>query len=96
MEFIHGGSDFWILGIDSSGGILWQKSLGGSLNDLPHSIIKLNDEELVITGYSNSIDYDVTPTYGSLNVWTVKLGFVQQNITPILMVMVLVIFHLTH
>ncbi|MBK9556140.1 MAG: T9SS type A sorting domain-containing protein [Bacteroidetes bacterium] len=75
VEFIHGGSDFWILGIDSSGGILWQKSLGGSLNDLPHSIIKLNDEELVITGYSNSVDYDVTPSYASYNVWTVKLGF---------------------
>ena len=75
IEFTHGGNDFWILGVDSLGEILWQKSIGGSLSDLPYSIKKINDDEIIISGYSNSIDYDVTPTYGSLNVWTVKLGF---------------------
>lgn len=75
IEFLHDGTDIWAFGVDSLGNILWQKGIGGSLNDFPNSILKVNDEEFLISGYSNSVDFDVTPTYASYNMWTAKLAF---------------------
>ena len=75
IEFLHDGTDIWAFGVDSLGNILWQKGIGGSLNDFPNSILKVNEEEFLISGYSNSVDFDVTPTYASYNMWTAKLAF---------------------
>lgn len=74
IEFIYDGTDQWLFAIDSMGEIIWQKTIGGSLQDSPHAAIKSDDGKIVIAGYTNSIDYDVTPTYTSYNVWTVKLS----------------------
>lgn len=75
VSMIYGLYDYWIFAVDSLGSILWEKSYGGTANDLPLSMVKSNDDAIVVSGYSNSIDYDVTPTYLSYNFWTVKLGF---------------------
>jgi len=71
----HGfdGTDYWVVKLDPSGNIEWQKSLGGSSGDYPHSIQQTIDGGYVVAGYSFSIDGDVSGNHGSSDVWIVKL-----------------------
>ena len=70
----HGAYDYWIVKIDYSGNIQWQKSLGGSIYDKPNSIQQTNDGGYIVAGYSNSNDGDVTGNHGGgYDYWIVKL-----------------------
>lgn len=42
----HGNKDVWIIKLDSSGNLIWQKCLGGSLNDEVRSIIQSSHQLL--------------------------------------------------
>jgi gliding motility-associated-like protein len=68
--------DAWIVKLDNSGVIEWQKCYGGNFDDIPYSIVAPVAGNYVFTGYTSSYDGDVTnnlPTAG-LQTWTVKLG----------------------
>jgi len=69
----HGGTDYWIVKIDVSGDIEWQKCLGGSYNDYAYSIRQTFDCGYIIAGESNSIDGDVTGNHGEVDYWIVKI-----------------------
>ena len=69
-----GGTDFWIVSIDSTSNINWQKTIGGTLQDNPFAIIKTDDGNIAIAGYSSSTNFDVTGNHGSYDYWFVKLG----------------------
>jgi len=69
----HGSADAWVIKIDSSGNLLWQKSLGGSSGDLLLSSLVLNDGNYFLLGTSNSTDGDVTGNHGDQDFWLVKL-----------------------
>ena len=74
----NGTSDYWIVKLNSSGTIEWQKSLGGSGNDGPCLVWQTSDSGYIITGYSWSTDGDVIEHQGpasSGNYWIVKLGY---------------------
>jgi hypothetical protein len=79
----HGSSDIWLVKINSTGIIQWQKSLGGSYDDIPESISATADGGYIITGRSNSLNGDVTGHHGpvsAMDVWVVKtdnLGAIQ-------------------
>jgi len=47
-----------IIKVDSQGTIQWENIIGGSSDDYGYSIIQLPDNELVITGQTDSNDYD--------------------------------------
>jgi hypothetical protein len=49
-----GGSNFWIVKIDSAGGIDWQKSIGGSKSEIPHAIQETADGGFIVGGFTNS------------------------------------------
>lgn len=66
-------SDYWIVKIDSTGGVQWQKSYGGSNNDIASSIVQTDDGGYVIAGGSNSTDGDVTGNHGNYDCWIVKI-----------------------
>jgi len=70
----HGASDFWVVKTVPTGNILWQKCYGGSNTDYATSLIENADTSYVVTGYSNSVDGDVTFNNGMLDYWTIKLG----------------------
>ncbi len=72
----HGGSDYWIIKIDSSGNLLWQKSYGGSNDDFANSIIQAKDSGYVIAGYTASNDSDVTGNNGMEDFWVLKIDTV--------------------
>jgi hypothetical protein len=69
----HGGMDYWIVKITSTGGIVWQKSLGGSLDDKPLYIKQANDGGYIIAGWSESNDKDVSGNHGGSDYWIVKI-----------------------
>ncbi len=73
----HGLYDYWVVKLRSTGVIAWQKSLGGSGQDLAYSIAKTTDGGFAMAGKSYSIDGDVTGHHGSAlhpEFWVVKLG----------------------
>jgi len=70
----HGNADFWIVKLDTSGIIQWQKSIGGSGDDYAYSIEQTNDGGYIVAGSSNSNDGDVTGNHGDSDFWVVKLS----------------------
>ena len=70
----HGDYDTWIVKINSSGEIQWQKSLGGSGEDAAESIVQTADGGYIVAGYSESNDGDVSGNHGSTDFWVVKLN----------------------
>ncbi|WP_185288505.1 T9SS type A sorting domain-containing protein [Chryseobacterium lactis] len=69
----HGQGDYWIIKLDSNGNMEWQKSLGGSGNDIPRSIQPTSDSGYIVAGSSTSTDGDVIGNHGNSDYWIVKL-----------------------
>jgi hypothetical protein len=73
----HGGpagiNDFWIVKINDTGSIQWEKALGGTNGDQAQSVRQTEDGGYIIAGASGSNDGDVTVNYGSADCWIVKL-----------------------
>lgn len=69
----HGGNDYWVMKLNATGNIQWQKTYGGSGEDIGHQIDHTADGGYVITGYSNSADGDVTGNHGDYDYWIIKL-----------------------
>jgi len=53
-SFTHGGKDFGIYKLNSSGNKLWFKHYGGTSGDYPYSIQQTSDGGYVVAGYTNS------------------------------------------
>jgi hypothetical protein len=70
----NGGLDYWIVKLDSSGILVWQKCLGGSQNDRAYSIQQTLDSGYIVAGGSASNDSDVTGSHGMYDFWIVKLN----------------------
>lgn len=70
----HGGSDVWLLRLDSEGNLLWSKCYGGTCDDIAHNIRSTTDGGFIIIGETSSFafDGDVNATHGRSDVWIVK------------------------
>jgi hypothetical protein len=71
----HGGDfDGWVVKLNSSGTILWQKCLGGTGYDQVNCILRSSDGGYTLCGVSYSHDGDVTGNHsGPGDAWIVKL-----------------------
>jgi uncharacterized repeat protein (TIGR01451 family) len=69
----NGGQDFWVVKLDATGNITWQKALGGSGNEVAYSIQQTTDGGYIVAGHSSSNDGDVTGNNGGNDNWVVKL-----------------------
>lgn len=75
------GGDLWLIKLDQSGNLLWQRFLGGSDNDFGKSIRVAPDVNnrsafsggYIIAGGSGSSDGDVSANNGGLDAWVVKV-----------------------
>lgn len=77
VSFNHGGFDIWIIKIDDSGNIVWEKTLGGKSEDYARSAFWAADSSgIFIFGGSSSIDGDITndPFPGIYNNWLLKIS----------------------
>jgi len=67
--------DAWIIKVDTSGTLLWQKSFGGSLQDFADVTIETHDHNYLFAGTTSSSDSDVTGNHSSgwySDAWLVK------------------------
>lgn len=69
----HGGNDYWVVKFDATGAIQWQKSLGGSGDDIATDIQTTTDGGYIVAGRSSSTNGDVTGNHGNSDYWIVKL-----------------------
>lgn len=69
----HGGMDWWVIKIDGTGNLIWQKCLGGSKGEEATSIKSTADGGSIIAGWEESSDGDVTGNHGIGDYWLVKL-----------------------
>ena len=65
----HGEDDIWILRLNNTGDLLWQKSLGGTFDDQALDMCKTYDNNFIISASSKSNDDDVSGHHG-LNITT--------------------------
>jgi type IX secretion system substrate protein len=70
----HGGYDGWVLKLNATGTIQWQKTLGGSNWDGTQSIQQTTDGGYIVAGYTGSIDGDITLNHGGTDYWIIKLN----------------------
>ena len=71
----HGGSDYWMLKLDASGNIVWNKLLGGAGSEIAYFARQTFDGSYIVAGYStSSMTGDVLKTnHGNGDCWIVKL-----------------------
>jgi len=69
----HGMKDIWVVKLDSSGNIIWQKVLGGSDVDSAAAVAVAPDGGYIVLGNTYSKDGDVRKNHGEEDLWVVKL-----------------------
>jgi len=74
-SFGNQSSDFWLVKLDSTGTIEWNKCLGGSKDEYPASVVSGYDGSITLFGTTSSRDGDVfgLPSSDSSDFWLVKL-----------------------
>jgi hypothetical protein len=70
----HGESDLWLVKLNASGNLVWQKCLGGTLDEYMTSIQQTTDGGYIICGATPSNDGDVSGNHGDEDTWAVKLN----------------------
>ena len=73
VSFNHGATDFWLIQIDLDGTLLWEKSYGGTDQEVGTSIAQTIDSGFVMAGRSKSNDGDVSSNQGGEDFWVVKI-----------------------
>jgi uncharacterized delta-60 repeat protein len=66
-SFGAGLDDFWVLKLDASGDVVWQKTYGGESRDRARSIQQTSDGGYIVAGYTGSFGA------GSYDSWVLKL-----------------------
>jgi hypothetical protein len=74
----HGENDIWVVRIDYFGNIIWQNCLGGSRSEFISKLILNDDGNLIIPGYTNSNDGDITGNHTfndfEFDIWFITLS----------------------
>lgn len=71
----YGICDYWLVKIDSSGNKIWDLSLGGNYFDVMTDLTLTADNNILVTGYSNSSSSGIKTEngLGSYDYWILKL-----------------------
>ena len=65
--------DYWVVKLDVSGNLIWEKTYGGSSYDYGISIIESMEGGYLMTGYSISTDGDISDNHGNYDTWIIKI-----------------------
>ncbi len=66
-------TDAWVVKLDFTGAIEWQKCFGGTADDGANSIIQMSDGGYAVAGWTTSEDGDVKGKHGGVDTWVLKL-----------------------
>jgi len=71
----YGGEDSWVIRLDATGNIVWQKSFGGDDTDWASSVCQTSDGGFIVGNYSTSgvSGTKTSPNYGSSDMWIIRL-----------------------
>ena len=70
----RGGSDCWLVKLNSTGTVQWQKTFGGSEFDSASSVRQTSDGGFIVIGNTSSNNFDVSGNTGETDAWVVKLS----------------------
>ena len=70
----HGSEDGWVIKLNQTGDIEWQRTMGGSDSDSANSVVQTYDGGYVIAGWAGSDDANIKDKHGELDAWIVKLN----------------------
>ena len=70
----HGAFDAWVVKLDISGALQWQKCLGGTGSEAGNDIVATMDGGYIMTGNTTSSNGDVQGNHGDHDAWVVKLS----------------------
>ena len=68
-----GGLDVWVVKLDTSGIIIWEKIFGGTANDWGAYLLYLENGNILAFGSTHSSDVDVNINYGYLDFWIFEI-----------------------
>ena len=74
ISFGMGSSDFWLITLDSNGNLLSEQTFGGSNFDRGKKIEIDNKDNIWLTGYSRSIDFDFSLKKGKNDAVLIQLS----------------------
>jgi hypothetical protein len=70
----HGQGDIWVVKIDATGNLQWQRCLGGSQPDIGRNVLPLADGGYLVLGSTRSNDGDASGNHGMVDIWLVRLS----------------------
>jgi hypothetical protein len=70
---LHGVGEYWGIKLAANGEKQWRRYFGGSNNDRSYDALETQDGGFLMTGTSESIDFDKTDPKGSYDYWAVRI-----------------------
>ncbi|MFK7771653.1 MAG: T9SS type A sorting domain-containing protein [Saprospiraceae bacterium] len=70
----YGGNEFWVLGLDLNGNLVWEKTYGGKRHDAAKTIVNNGNGEYLIAGNTWSDDGDISNNHGHSDAWVIKIN----------------------
>lgn len=64
-----GNGDVWLIKIDNSGNLQWEKTFGGSEGDNGYGIVQTSNNDFLFVGLTRSSDGDVSNNHGDADIW---------------------------
>jgi len=61
----HGAVDMWLVKLNSTGDLIWQKCFGGTNGDYATSVIQTSDGGYLMVGHALSIDFDAISNHSN-------------------------------
>ncbi len=71
---IKGSNDAWIIKLDASGNMIWQKTYGTSKSDYASTITQISNNSYILCGRASAADGDLTMNNGSADMWVFKIN----------------------
>ena len=69
----HGNLDVWVIKLDTSGNLTWQKCFGGNNQDTGNSVVQTSDGGYILSCNTFSNNGQVSGNHGTTDAWIVKL-----------------------
>lgn len=66
--------DIWVVKLNATGGIEWQRACGGDGSDQPRQLFVNSDGTYTVLGYTTSNNFDVSGNHGGGDIWVFKLS----------------------
>ncbi len=71
---LHGVGEYWGIKLDANGTKQWRRYFGGTNNDRSYDALETDDGGFLMTGTSESVDFDKTDPKGSYDYWAVRVN----------------------